>query len=125
MLPMSPKAKVDIARDHLPKARADAADGDLRDALQWSFASLEAAIDALASAHGIAIEQQHWRRRDAAKTLHEQGVLPKDLAGLHGQLNEERQAVFYDGAEPTSEDVDIDSILSDVEQAVVAAEKAT
>jgi len=120
---MSPKAKVDIARVHLTKAQADAAEGDLRDALQWSFASLEAAIDALASAHGIAIDQQHWKRRDAAKTLHEQGVLPKDLSGLHGRLNEERQAVFYDGAEPTPEDVDIDSILADVEQAVVAAEE--
>lgn len=44
---MSPKAKVDIARGHLTKARADAADGDLRDALQWSFASLEAGGAAL------------------------------------------------------------------------------
>jgi hypothetical protein len=77
----------------------------------------------LASARGIAIDQQPWRRRDAAKTLHEQGVLPKDLSGLHGQLNDERQAVFYDGAEPTPGDVDIDSILAGVEQAVVAAEE--
>lgn len=30
--------------------------GDLRDAVQWSFASLEAAIDALAEKHGIAID---------------------------------------------------------------------
>lgn len=55
-------------------------------------------------------------------TLYERGVLSKDLSGLHGQLNEGRQAVFYDGAEPTTDDVDIESILADVEEAVVAAE---
>lgn len=119
---MSPKAKVDIARDHLTKARAEAEGGDLRDALQWSFASLEAAIDALAGVHGIDVGQQHWKRRDAAKTLHEQGVLPQDLSDLHGQLNDERKAVFYDGAEPSAEDIEIESILVDVEEAVVAAE---
>ncbi len=122
MARVSPKTKVEVARDHLTKAQADAADGDLRDALQWSFASLEAAIDALARIHGIDIDQQHWKRRNAAESLHEQGVLPKDLSGLHGRLNDERKAVFYDGAEPSAEDLDIDSILADVEQAVVAAE---
>jgi len=44
---MSPKAKVEIAREHLAKAQEEL-NGDLRDAVQWAFASLEAAIDALA-----------------------------------------------------------------------------
>lgn len=119
---MSPKAKVEVARNHLTKAQADAADGDLRDALQWSFASLEAAIDALASVHGIDVGQQQWKHRDAAKVLHEQGVLPRDLSRLHGRVNDERKAVFYDGAEPSAEDLNINSILIEVEQAVSAAE---
>jgi hypothetical protein len=49
---MAPKPKVEVAREHLSKAQEEAAAGDLRDAIQWGFASLEAAIDALATAIG-------------------------------------------------------------------------
>lgn len=42
---MAPKPKVEVAREHLSKAQAEASAGDLRDAVQWSFASLEAAIE--------------------------------------------------------------------------------
>lgn len=52
---MSSKPKVEVAREHLSKAQEEAGAGDLRDAVQWSFASLEAAIDALAEEHGIAM----------------------------------------------------------------------
>ncbi|MBK5219212.1 MAG: hypothetical protein JJE35_05430 [Thermoleophilia bacterium] len=55
-----------------------------------SFASLEAAIDALAEEQGIAIDEKHWRRSEAATQLNEKGVLPKDLSGLHRLLEEER-----------------------------------
>jgi hypothetical protein len=44
---MTPKPKVEVAREHLAKAQEEADGGDLRDAVQWAFASLEAAIDAL------------------------------------------------------------------------------
>ena len=90
---MASKPKVEVAREHLSKAQEEAAAGDLRDAVQWSFASLEAAIDALAEKHGITIEEQHWRRRDAARELRTKGVLPKDLSELHQLLNEERKAI--------------------------------
>jgi HEPN domain-containing protein len=46
---MAPRPKVEVAREHLSKAQEEAAAGDLKDAVQWSFASLEAAIDALAA----------------------------------------------------------------------------
>jgi hypothetical protein len=49
---MAPKPKVEVAREHLSKAQEEAAAGDLKDAVQWSFAGLEAAIDALAAKHG-------------------------------------------------------------------------
>lgn len=58
---MSPKAKVQIAREHLTKAQEEGESGDARDALQWGFASLEAAIDALAAERGIAIDEKHWK----------------------------------------------------------------
>ncbi|MFN8152431.1 MAG: hypothetical protein U0R24_15075 [Solirubrobacterales bacterium] len=62
---MVEKSKVEIARNHLRKAESEATAGDDADAVIWSFASLEAAIDALAIRHGIATDQQHWHRRQA------------------------------------------------------------
>ncbi len=41
---VSPKPKVQVAREHLTKAQDEAAGGDTRDALQWGFASLEARV---------------------------------------------------------------------------------
>lgn len=67
---MSPKAKVQVAREHLTKAEDEAHGGDTRDAVQWAFASLEAAIDALAATRGIEIDEKHWKRAAAAKSLH-------------------------------------------------------
>ncbi|HEU4706611.1 MAG TPA: HEPN domain-containing protein [Solirubrobacterales bacterium] len=119
---MAPKPKVEVAREHLSKAQEEAAAGDLKDAVQWSFASLEAAIDALAAKHGIVIEEQHWRRRDAAHELMLKGVLPRDLSDLHQLLNEERKAMFYEGEEPELGDLSIENILSEVEVAVKVAE---
>ncbi len=45
MAEVVPKPKVEVAREHLTKAQTEATAGDLRDAVQWSFASLEAAIN--------------------------------------------------------------------------------
>lgn len=119
---MAPKPKVEVAREHLSKAQEEAGAGDLRDAVQWSFASLEAAIDALAEKHGIAIDEKHWRRSEAATELHAKGVLPKDLSGLHRLLNEERKAMFYEGEDPDLGDLSIGDVLGDVETAVETAE---
>lgn len=119
---MSPKAKVVVAREHLTKARQETDGGDLRDAVQWAFASLEAAIDALAAPHAIAIDEKHWKRTAAAKELHERGVLPKDLSDLHQELNHFRKAVFYEGEDLDAEEIEIEETLADVETAVSIAE---
>jgi hypothetical protein len=119
---MASKPKVEVAREHLSKAQEEAAAGDLRDAVQWSFASLEAAIDALAQRHGIAVEEQHWRRRDAARELRTKGILPKDLSELHQLLNEERKAMFYEGEDPDLGELSIQDVLVEVETAVRMAE---
>lgn len=70
---MASKPKVEVAREHLSKAQDEAVGGDLRDAVQWSFASLEAVIDALAEKRDIAIDEKHWRRSEAATELKETG----------------------------------------------------
>lgn len=122
---MVPKPKVEVAREHLTKAQEEADGGDLRDAVQWAFASLEAAIDALAEPQGIAIDEQHWKRTGAAKELHRRGVLPKDLSDLHRELNELRKGVFYEGDELEADDLAIEDTLVDIEAAVEIAEAAS
>ncbi|MBA3866376.1 MAG: HEPN domain-containing protein [Solirubrobacterales bacterium] len=119
---MASKPKVEVAREHLSKAQDEAAGGDLRDAVQWSFASLEAAIDALAEKHDISIDEKHWRRSEAATELADKGVLPKDLSDLHRLLNEERKAMFYEGEDPELGELSIEDVLAEIETAVEIAE---
>lgn len=119
---MTGKPKVEIARDHLTKAQNEGAAGDQADAVMWSFASLEAAIDALAQRSGIAIDQQHWKRREAAKQLYDDGSVDADLSELHSVLNEARKASIYDGEEPDLGDWSLEDALAAVERAVEAAE---
>jgi hypothetical protein len=122
MLDMASKPKVEVAREHLSKAQDEAFAGDVRDAVQWSFASLEAAIDALAEKHGIAIEEKHWKRSEAAVELHAKSVVPKDLSDLHELLNEERKGMFYEGEDPDLGELTIEDVLTDIETMVEVAE---
>jgi uncharacterized protein YutE (UPF0331/DUF86 family) len=122
---VSPKAKVEIAEEHLAKAQEELF-GDHRDAVQWAFASLEAAIDALAAEAGIAIGQQHWTRTDAAKKLHQEGVLPSDLSELHSGLNFLRKAIFYDGEDLEEAGFSVEDAVVDVETVVeIASQRAS
>ena len=122
---MTSKPKVEVARQHLTKAQEEADGGDLRDAVQWAFAALEAAIDALAEPQGIAIDEKHWKRAAAAKELHERGILPKDLSELHQELNHLRKGVFYEGEDLDAEEIEIGNMLGDIERAVAIAERET
>jgi hypothetical protein len=119
---VSPKAKVEIAREHLAKAQEEL-HGDHRDAVQWAFASLEAAIDALAAEEGIATDQQHWKRTDAARVLHQKGILQSDLSTLHRDLNFLRKAIFYDGEELEEDGFSVEDAVADVESVVEIASK--
>lgn len=119
---VNPKPKVEVAREHLAKAQDEAADGDPRDAVQWTFAALEAAIDALAEPRDIEINQKHWLRTRALELLHEQKVLPDDLSDLHDKLNEIRKGIFYDGDEVEADGFSVDVAIERVEVAVETAE---
>jgi hypothetical protein len=122
---VSPKAKVEIAREHLAKAQEELY-GDRRDAVQWAFASLEAAIDALAAEERILIDQQHWKRTDAAKELYEKGILPSDFSTLHKELNFLRKAIFYDGEEIEEGGFSVEDAVAEVETVVgIASERAS
>jgi hypothetical protein len=76
----------------------------------------------LAEKHGIAINEKHWRRSEAATELHQKGVLPVDLAELHSLLNEERKGMFYDGEDPELGELSIEDVLAAIETAIDVAE---
>jgi HEPN domain-containing protein len=119
---VSPKPKIEVAREHLKKAREEAAQGDVRAAVVWAFPALEAAIDALAEDRGIAITKDHWKRKQTAEKLRDQGAFDQDLSSLHLLLNEERKGIAYDGEDPDLGGRTIGEVLDEIEAAVEIAE---
>jgi hypothetical protein len=117
------KPKAQIAREHLERAQAQILVGDIAAATEWLFASLEAAIDAISEREGIAIDKQHWKRAQAAESLHVQGVLEYDYSELHAILNAARKAVIYEGEEPDLAGTTIDDAAADVESLVMIVEE--
>jgi uncharacterized protein (UPF0332 family) len=123
MLLVSPKAKHELAREHLESARQDLDDDREKDAINALFYAAEAAIVALADRHDVETRRQHGRKADAASELHERGLLPQDFGPLLRDLNQARKDVWYEGDEPDL-DESFEDILGHVELLVVAAEDA-
>jgi hypothetical protein len=94
---VSPKAKSQVAREHLNRALSAMAINDQTAAVTWLFAALEMAIVAIAEIHGIKIRRQHRKKAAAAAQLHRSGVLRRDFSQLLDLLNQARQAVVYEG----------------------------
>lgn len=66
---MSPKEKKKLAREHLETARDDLGGGREKDAINALFyaaEAAEAAVVALADAHGIDTKKRHYLKADAA-----------------------------------------------------------
>ena len=116
---MSPKSKLELARQHLETARHDLADDRKGEAINALFYAAEAAIDFLAETHSIDTQKKHYLKAKAAKTLQKTGVLNSDFSGLLNELNDARKAVWYDGEEP---EMDVEDTYADVEALVEAAE---
>lgn len=92
--------------------------------MAWLFVSLEAAIVAVADAHGLDTQKAHWKKAEVATELHASGVLPTDFADTLKLLNEARKAVFYEGEDPDLGGQSLEQIASTVESAVEQAERA-
>lgn len=120
---MSPKAKAQLAREHLDRALPAVAADDQAEAGTWRFAALEAAIVAVADHHGIDTKKQHWRKTEVAKELYESGVLPHDSCDTLDVLNEARKVAVYEGDEPDLGDQSLEDVAADVETAVDLAER--
>lgn len=118
---MSPKAKKELAREHLETARDDLSGGREKDAINALFYAAEAAVVALADAHGIDTKQHHGLKADAATDLHSRGVLKHDFGPLLRRLNQARKDVWYEGEEPEL-DQSLEDVLADIETLVAEAE---
>lgn len=122
---MSPKSKVELAREHLHRALDGAREGDSTEVVTWLLAALEAAIVAIAQAHGIETPTQHWKKAQVATDLHATGVLEVDYADTLDVLNAGRKLAVYEGDDPDLGESSLEDLVAAVESAVIAAEAAS
>jgi hypothetical protein len=122
---MSPKAKSQLAREHLERALPAVTADDYTEAVTWLFAALEAAIAAIASQHGVSIEPKHWKKAEAAEQLYAEHAIPIDFAPTLRTLNNARKTAVYEGEEPDLGDQSLGDLAADVESAVDLAERRT
>jgi len=120
---MAPKAKADLAREHLNRAFPAVTAADYTEAVTWLFASLEAAVVGMAESHDLETKKSHWNKAEVAKELHASGVLPEDFSGTLGILNLARKVAVYEGEEPNLQGWSLEELAADVETAVEAAER--
>jgi len=120
---VSPRAKHELAREHLDRGLAGVSANDATEAVAWPFLSLEAAIVSVADNHGLDTQRQHWKKAEVAAELHASGVLPHDFSDILRLLNEGRKVATYDGDEPDLEGKSLEDIAADVLTAVELAEQ--
>jgi hypothetical protein len=122
---MSPKAKPQLAREHLERALPAVAAEDYTEAVTWLFASLEAAVAALADQHGVSIEPTHWKKAEVAEQLFAQGAVSTDLAPALRALNNARKKAIYEGEEPDLDGQSLEDIAAEVQSAVDLLNRGT
>lgn len=122
---MSTKPKAELAREHLDRARSAIEEADATEAVTWLLAALEAAIVALAQADGLETPTQHWKKAQVATQLYVKGRLVQDFADTLDMLNDGRKIAVYEGEDPDLGDSSFESLLKEVDSAVVAAEEAS
>ncbi len=119
---MSPKAKAQLAREHLERALPAVEAGDYTEAVTWLFVALEAAIAAIADQHGVSIPPMHWRKAEIAEQLFKDGHITVDFGPVLRTLNDARKEAVYEGEEPDLEGQSLEDVAADVETAVQMTE---
>ena len=120
---MSPRAKHELAREHLQRGIAGIVADDVTEAVTWLFLALEAAIVSVADRHGLDTKKQHWAKAAVPVDLHGRGVLPRDYSETLRVLNEARKVATYEGDEPDLEERSLEDIAAEVESAVECADQ--
>lgn len=120
---MSPKAKAELAREHLDRALHGVDADDATEAVTWLLAALEAAIVAVAESQGIETPTHHWKKAQIATELHATGHVPVDYSATLDLLNAARKIAVYEGEDPDLAGSSLDRLVAEVETAVLAAEE--
>jgi hypothetical protein len=119
---MSPKAKAQLAREHLDRALPAVEAEDFTEAVTWLFVALEAAIAAIADKHGMSTPPKHWRKVEIAEQLFSEGHISVDFGPVLRTLNDARKEAIYEGEEPGLGGQSLEDVAADVETAVGIAE---
>jgi hypothetical protein len=122
---MSPKAKAQLAREHLDRALPAVEAGDYTEAVTWLFVALEAAIAAIADQHGVSTPPKHWRKVEIAEQLYGEGHISFDFGPVLRTLNDARKEAIYEGEEPDLGGQSLEDVAADVETAVGIAEEGS
>jgi HEPN domain-containing protein len=119
---MSPKAKRELAREHLSTARRELAAGELVPAIMFLHLAGEAAVVALAETEGIDTCKRHDRKADAARELFRRGIVSEDLSEALRSLNQVRKDATYEGEDPDLSAEDLEELVDRIETIVLVAE---
>lgn len=109
--------KLELAKKHLKKVQGAWNPPEWADLALYGFYCLEAAVDAAAIHHGVAVKAEHRDRVRAAETLHSKHGLP-DIADLLRELNTLRKSEAYGDIE--APEMDPERIATEVEEYVEA-----
>lgn len=121
---MSPKAKHELAREHLTTAQRELDEGAIVPAIMFLHLAAEAAVVSLAEQEGIDTKKRHDRKADAAHELFRRGILADDLSESLRSLNQSRKDATYEGEDPDFNEEELDALSARIETIVTAAEEA-
>lgn len=121
---MSPKAKHELAREHLTTAQRELSEGAIVPAIMFLHLAAEAAIVALADREGIDTKKRHDLKADAAHELFSNGLVSEDLSESLRSLNQARKDATYEGEDPELGEEDLAALTERIEAVVAAAEEA-
>lgn len=120
-----PSEHAKLAREHLDRAAPHIPDGDDTQAITWLHLAAEAAVEALAQAHGIDTMKLHARKARVAHDLYVGGAMTVDLRDTLRLPNDARKATNYSRGAADLEGRSLEDVHSNVAQAVRDAERGT
>jgi len=120
---MSPRAKHELAREHLSTAQRELDAGAFVPAIMFLHLAAEAAVVALAESEGIDTRRRHDLKADAAEELFRRGIVSEDLSEVLRSLNQVRKDATYEGEDPDLSAEDLETLAQRIETIVVVAER--
>ncbi len=121
---MSPRAKHELAREHLSTAQRELDGGEFVPGNMFLHLAAEAAVVALAEREGIDTRRRHDMKADAAGELFRRGVVSEDLREVLRSLNQVRKDATYEGEDPDLSVEHLETLAQRIEAIVVVAERA-